>query len=92
MRQFEFQPFTKIQLVINARVIFRIPIPGYEMGIYNGAVRGSLVVASLSASSAGGAVGPQLPRVLFLKWFGLFKSLLHSPFANCATKLQYGVW
>ena len=63
MRQFEFRPFTKIQIVIDARVIFLIPIPGYEMGIYNGAIHGSLVVASHFGVKRGGAVGPQLPRV-----------------------------
>lgn len=67
MRQFEFRPFTKVQLVIDARVIFLIPIPRSEMGFYKCAVRGSLVLASLFGVKRGGAVGPQLPRVLFVR-------------------------
>ena len=49
---------------------FLIPIQGIEMGIYKCEVRGSLVVVSHFGVKRGGAVGPQLPRVL-LVWISL---------------------
>ncbi len=59
------------------RVIFLIPIPGDEMGIYMCTVRGSLGTASHFGVKRGGAVGPQLLRVFFE--VTVFSTSLHSP-------------